>query len=326
MPLAIVLCSGGLDSTLAAGILQRQGFEVEGLHVRTWYPCSPTRAALAAAQLGIRLSVVEAGEDYGEVIRRPRFGCGRGANPCVDCRIYMCRAAKRRMDEAHADLVVTGEVLGQRPMSQKRLDLDVIEYHSGLEGRLLRPLSAQLLRPTIAEQQGLVDRAGLYGFSGRARSGLLRLAAELGIECLTPPSSGCALVHPPFAKRVRELLQLRPKAGRWEFELLRFGHSRWLDPNTNLVLGRNAAENERLVALARSRPDREWTLLEPDNFQGPPALLAGPQSPGAMAAAAAEIARRSRRVPAGARLRASGRADSDWFELAASSGPATPKK
>jgi len=326
MALAVALCSGGLDSMLAVRILQREGFEVEGLHVRTWYHCCQTDAALAAVQLGIRLSVVPAGEDYAEVIRRPRFGYGRGANPCVDCRIYMCRIAKRRMDDASADLVVTGEVLGQRPMSQKRRDLDVIEHHSGLEGRLLRPLSAQLLRPTIAEQQGLVDRRRLCAFSGPGRSGLIQLAAELGIERLPPSSSGCALVHPPFAKRVRELIQLRPNARRWEFDLLRFGHYRWLDPITKLVLGRNEAENDRLAALADSQPDAEWALLEPDDFQGPTALIVGPPSPPALAAAAAEIARRSRRVPADARLRAADRAGSRRVELAALTGPEVAKK
>jgi tRNA-uridine 2-sulfurtransferase len=326
MPLAIALCSGGLDSMLAVRILQRQDFEVEGLHVRTWYQCCQTDAALAAAQLGIRLSVVGAGEDYAEVIRRPRFGYGRGANPCVDCRIYMCRIAKRRMDDASAELVVTGEVVGQRPMSQKRRDLDVIEHHSGLEGRLLRPLSAQLLRPTIAEEQGLVDRRGLYAFCGRARGGLMQLAAELGIERRPPSSSGCALVHPPFAKRVRELIQLRPHAPRWAFDLLRFGHYRWLDASVKLVLGRNEAENGRLASLARSQPGAEWVLLEPDNFQGPTALVVGPQTPSRLAAAAAEIARRSHRVPGGARLLVAEAAGSHPVELAVLTADEAAKK
>lgn len=305
MPLAIVLFSGGLDSMLAARLLQRQGLEVRALNVRTWYHCSQQSAARAAGELGVPLDVVDVGDEYAEVIRRPRFGRGRGVNPCLDCRVAMCRLAAGRMGALGADLVATGEVLGQRPMSQKRRDLDVVEHHSGLAGRLLRPLSARLLRPTLAEEQGLVDRERLGAFSGPGRSGLVRLAAELGIRGLPASSSGCALVHPAFTPRVMELLRRRPDAGRFEFMLLRFGRFQWLDGHTKLILGRNAEENVRLAELARQATTQEWLLVEPENFAGPTALVVGPGWAAGQAAAAAEIVRRSRAVPAGARLRVS---------------------
>ena len=158
MPRAVALFSGGLDSTLAVRIVAEQGFAVHALHVRTLSVGGGSQAEEAAASLGIALTVLPVGDDYLDLVRRPRFGYGRGMNPCIDCRIYMCRMAKRLMEELGAEMVVSGEVLGQRPMSQRRQDLLAIAKHSGLGNRLLRPLSAQLLPPTLPETQGLVDR------------------------------------------------------------------------------------------------------------------------------------------------------------------------
>jgi hypothetical protein len=303
MPLVIALFSGGLDSMLAVRLLQRQGFDVEGLYVRTWFRCCRTEAAAAAAELGMRLTVASAGNDYAEVLRRPRFGYGRGANPCVDCRIYMCRLAKRLMEQHDAAAVITGEVVGQRPMSQKRRDLDVIAFHSGLEGRLLRPLSAQCLPPTIPETDGLVDRSRLCDFTGQSRAPLIQLAGKLGITRWPGPSSGCALVHPTFGRRVHELIQLRPQAGRREFEFTRFSHYRWLSNGTKAVLGRNAAENDTLAALAAEIDDEPWVFLEPENFPGPSALIVGPSSEATLREAAEAILQRTRRVPADPQIR-----------------------
>jgi hypothetical protein len=288
---------------LAVRILQLQGFKVEGLHVRTWYRCSRASAAEAAEELGIHLTVLSAGEDYAEVLRRPRFGYGRGANPCVDCRIYMGRLARQRMEQVGAVAVISGELLGQRPMSQKRRDLDVIAYHSGLEDRLLRPLSARLLPPTLPEREGRIDRSRLYAFAGRARTPLEHLARELGIRRWPGPSSGCALVHAEFGERVRELMRLRPQARRWEFELAHFGHYRWLSDTVKLVVGRNAEENEALSLLAAGDAAGEAILVEPENFQGATALIAGSATPSTLHEAGAEIVSRARQVPADARLR-----------------------
>ncbi len=307
MPHVVALLSGGLDSMLAVRILQVQGIKVDGLHVRTWYRCSRADAAEAAEELGISLTVLAAGDDYAEVLRRPRFGYGRGANPCVDCRIYMGRLARQRMEEVGAVAVISGELLGQRPMSQKRRDLDVVAYHSGLEDCLLRPLSARLLPPTRPEREGLIDRDRLYAFAGRGRAPLEHLARELGIRRWPGPSAGCALVHPEFGDRVRELMRLRPQARRWEFELAHFGHYRWLSETVKLVVGRNAAENEALAALAAGEAVGEAVLVEPENFQGATALIVGSATPGCLHEAGAEIVRRARVVPAEARFRVTDR-------------------
>jgi tRNA-specific 2-thiouridylase len=320
----VALFSGGLDSMLAVRVVQLQGFEVEGLHVRPWYRCGRPDAAQAAARLGMRLTVLTAGEDYAEVLRRPRFGYGRGANPCVDCRIYMGRLARRLMDELGAVAVISGEVLGQRPMSQKRRDLDAIAFHSGLEDRLLRPLSAQLLPPTRPEREGLIDRQRLYAFTGRSRTPQERLAAEVGLGHWPGPSSGCALVHPEFGDRVRELMRFRPRARRWEFELAHFGHYRWLPEGVKVVVGRNAEENAALSALAADDAAGETVLVEPENFHGATALIAGPATPATLGCAAAEIARRTRHIPAAARLRITdrlGRRSAAWSAIAGTGLP-----
>ncbi len=189
---AVALLSGGLDSMLAIRVLQEQGVEVEALNFQTLFTCCQGQAAQAASELGVRLSVLSTDDSYLDLIRRPQHGYGRGANPCVDCRIYMFRAAARWMAETAADMVISGEIVGQRPMSQKKRDLAVIARRCGLEDRLLRPLSAKLLPPTLPERTGLIDRQRLYAFSGRSRKGLIELARQLGFSRIPQPSSGCA--------------------------------------------------------------------------------------------------------------------------------------
>jgi tRNA-specific 2-thiouridylase len=291
MPKAVVLFSGGLDSSLAVRIMQQQGWEVEALHIRLMFDKPRGDVAQSAEQLGVPLVIMPVEDDYIEIIRHPRFGYGKAVNPCIDCRIYMCRLARRRMVETGACLVVSGELVGQRPSSQKRRDLDLIEIYSGLEGRLLRPLSAKLLPPTIAEQEGLLDREKLYDFQGRGRGALIELAQRLGIRQIPTPSPGCRLTDLSFAPRVRDLLQHDPQATRPDFELLNFGRHIRLDPEHKVVLGRNASENQAIRALAEQyRPDR-WTLLDPLDFMGPLAILIGSERLEAVQKAAELVAR-----------------------------------
>jgi len=275
MPRAVVLFSGGLDSILAVRILQEQGFDIDALCIRTFYSSCRSAAEETAAALGVRLTVLPVGEDYVEVIRNPLYGYGKGANPCVDCRIYMCRMAGRLMEELGACAVVTGELVGQRPMSQKRQHLEVIARRSGLEGRLLRPLSAKLLPPTIPEQELLVDRRRLYDFSGRGRRGLIALAESLGISKIPTPSSGCTLTEPSFAGRVRDLLQFCPDAARWDFELLNHGRHFRFDEQTKIVIGRSATDNDALRSMATREDAPEMEMLIPDDFRGPGAVVVG---------------------------------------------------
>ncbi|MCS7306167.1 MAG: 7-cyano-7-deazaguanine synthase [Thermoguttaceae bacterium] len=291
MPKAVVLFSGGLDSSLAVRIMQQQGWEVEALHIQLMFDKPRTNLAQTAGQLGVPLVMLPVEEDYIEIIRRPRFGYGKGVNPCIDCRIYMCRLARRRMEAIGASLVVSGELVGQRPSSQKRRDLELIEIYSGLEGRLLRPLSAKLLKPTIPEQEGLLDREKLYDFQGRGRGALIELAQQLGIRQIPTPSPGCRLTDLSFAPRVRDLLQHDSQANRADFELLNFGRHVRLDPAHKVVLGRNASENQAIWALVqRFRPAR-WTVLDPVDFMGPVAVLVGPATPEALQQAASLVAR-----------------------------------
>ena len=295
---AVVLFSGGLDSMLAVRILQEQGLEVDALNIRTTFDCCKVPAAQAALELGIRQTVLTVGEDYIPLIRNPRYGHGKGFNPCVDCRIYMAKMAKRFMEQIGACCVATGEILGQRPMSQKRNDLDVVLRRSGLYGRLLRPLSAKLLEPTIPEQEGIIDREKLFGFSGRSRTPLLELAEQLGInEDLIPtPSTGCALTEASFAPRVEDLLRHEPEAMSWEFELLNIGRHIRLDPKTKIVLGRNAQENAALRALAMREDAKDPIMIEPENFTGPDAMLVGQTAGDYIKLAGAIIIRYAKRV------------------------------
>ncbi len=291
MPKAVVLFSGGLDSSLAVRIMQRQGWQVEALHLQMMFERPKTDLAQKAAGLGVPLVSLPVGDDYIEIIRRPRFGYGKAVNPCIDCRIYMCRLARRRMEQTGALLVVSGELMGQRPSSQKRRYLELVEIYSGLEGRLLRPLSAKLLKPTLPEQEGLIDREKLYDFQGRGRGALIELARELEIPQIPTPSPGCRLTDLSFAPRVRDLLQHDSQSSRADFELLNFGRHIRLDPDHKVVLGRNASENQAIGALAAHYRPARWLLLEPVDFMGPLGVLTGSASPEAVQKAAQLVAR-----------------------------------
>jgi tRNA-specific 2-thiouridylase len=322
---AVVLFSGGLDSMLAVRILQDQGWEIEALNVRTTFECCRTPAARAAAALGVRLQIVVAGDDYLDVIRHPKYGYGKAVNPCVDCRIHMACLARRWMHRCGASLVATGEVLGQRKMSQKRVDLDVIAKQSGLEDRLLRPLSAQWLAPTLPEREGLVDRDRLFAFHGQGRRGLIELAGRLGIDNIPSPSTGCRLTEPTFAPRVRDLLAYQPDAGRWAFELLRLGRHLRLTPATKLILGRNADENRALEQFL-IRPDASaCVLVEPDGFPGPSALVYGAMTENAIQTAGNLVVQYSKATsPARVCVRKAGMDTPGHRDVGTTARPASP--
>lgn len=301
---AVALYSGGLDSTLAVRILQEQGFEVEALNIRTTFSCCKSPAAQLAAELGVRLTVLSVADDYVNVIRDPSHGYGKAMNPCVDCRIYMAAMARKFMEEVDACVVITGEILGQRPMSQKRPDLAVIEKRSGLEGRLLRPLSAKLLPPTIPEREGWIDREKLYGFSGRGRSPLVDLAKRLGVRWIPQPSTGCSLTEITFAPRVRDLLQSQPDAKRRDFELLNVGRHIRIDGQTKAIVGRREEENAWLELFFEREKSDGLILVSPQNFIGPTALVIGPSAESSVELAGGLLLRFTRRFdPAHAEVR-----------------------
>jgi hypothetical protein len=187
----------------------------------------------------------------------------------------MLQKAAQFMEHVDAQFVVTGEVLGQRPMSQKRRDLDVISRASGLQDRLLRPLSATLLTPTRPEREGLVDRSQLHGFCGRSRKRLIRLARQFGFKQIPPPSTGCALTEPQFANKVRDLIDSDPDNSRWDFELLKTGRHFRMDEQTKIVVGRDEAENDTLAQMHQMPEARSTARLTPENFTGPLVLVVG---------------------------------------------------
>src|SRR3989338_6992193 len=267
----VALLSGGLDSTLAANLMLEQGIAVDGLYLAlSWRCCDKEKAQASARQLGVPLMVLSVGDAYLDVIRKPKYGYGSGMNPCVDCRIYMFRLAKRYMEEIGAGFVITGEVLGQRPMSQMRRPLDLIEHESGLEGLLLRPLSAQLLEPTLPELFGVVDRERLLRIAGRTRQEQMALARERQITEYSTPAGGCLLTDEHFAKKTKDLFAHDERPTTKDMELLTIGRHFRIGPSPKIILGRNEIEN----LMLEGHSQEGYRCIRP-KFAGPAALIAG---------------------------------------------------
>jgi len=286
-PKAIALLSGGLDSRLAIMIVKEQGIQIEAVNFQTMFSCCKDDARQVAYDLGVSFTLIKAEEDYLERVRNPKHGYGRGINPCVDCRTYMFERAKALMRHTGASFMITGEVLGQRPMSQKKSDFEIIERDSGLEGLILRPLSAKLLPVTIPEREGLIDRSKLYAIQGRTREKLYEVAKRYGIHEPPPASAGCALTQPPFADKVRDLFEHDPGHEVWKFELLNIGRHFRLSPETKVILGRNETQNAYLEELKL----KGLVLLRPHNFAGPAAIFIGKENPEMHAQAASLVLR-----------------------------------
>lgn len=298
---AVVMISGGLDSTLAAKIMLEQGVELCGLYLSApWGCCDKTKAMKVAQQLGIDFMVVKMTKEYIGVIRDPKYGYGSQMNPCVDCRIYMFEKAKELMAQIGASYLVTGEVLGQRPMSQMRGSMHTIEEQAGLARRVLRPLSAKHLPVTIPEENGWVDREKLLDISGRGRKPQMELAQRYGILDYPNPAGGCQLTDPQFARRVKDLFDHQEEIDLEDMELLRLGRHFRVDGRTKLIVGRN--EQENLTLGEYLAPGR--VLYEPDDFPAPAVLLVGPPSEQANRLALAMICHYSRpeKRPAGAKV------------------------
>lgn len=271
-PKAVAMISGGLDSTLAARIVLEEGVELCGVYLSApWGCCDKTKALKVASLLQIDFMVIQMEKDYIDVIRHPRYGYGSSMNPCVDCRIYMFKKVKELMASIGASFLVTGEVLGQRPMSQMRHALSLIEQQAGLDRCVLRPLSAKLLPITIPEEKGWVDRNRLYDICGRSRKRQMELALRYGILDYPTPAGGCLLTDRQFGERVRDLFEYQEEIDLTDMELLRIGRHFRIGKESKLIVGRNEAENRTLQTyLAEGR-----VLIEPVNFPGPSVLLIG---------------------------------------------------
>lgn len=273
---AIVLLSGGLDSILAVKLMLEQAIEVVAVNFSAklcMCGCKKTgesQAEAAAKMLGVKLQTIDITDDFIEIIKNPRYGHGANMNPCIDCKIYMIKHAKEMMKDVGASFIVTGEVLGERPMSQRKDALSLIEKRADVKGILLRPLTAKNLEPTSPEIEGIVNREKLLDIKGRSRKPQIALAQKLGIKTYPAPAGGCLLTDPGFAKRVKDAI----KHGEFEtanLALLSVGRHFRLDENVRLVVGRDERENDILESLAKP----EDIILKLKDLQGPISILRG---------------------------------------------------
>jgi tRNA U34 2-thiouridine synthase MnmA/TrmU len=276
-PIGLGLISGGLDSLIACLVLKLQNIEVIGLNFKSPF-CICDKAYKNAEcglnlfydKLGIKTHVLQKEDDYLEVIRNPKFGYGKNLNPCIDCRIYILKKAKIFAEQINADFIFTGEVLGQRPKSQNLKALRIIEEESNLKGKLLRPLSALMLRPTILEKEGLIDRSKLLGIQGRSRKKQLELARTHGILNEYNACGGCLLTEREFANRMRDYLKFSKNPSMEGVNLLKYGrHFRF--NGAKIVVGRNELENNCLIHLKGS----DGIIMEASEVKGPITLIQG---------------------------------------------------
>lgn len=272
---AIGLLSGGLDSRLAVKLVQDQGVEVIALNFVTPF-CNCTskssckaEAKKASEEFGIELKVIPLFEEFMAVVKRPKYGYGSGINPCLDCRILMFKMAADYMRTLGASFIVTGEVLGERPMSQRLDAIRIIEKESGLAGMIVRPLSAQLFEPSLPEQRGWVDRNKFLAISGRSRKPQIKLAKELLLGDYPCPAGGCLLTDKAFAERLRELLARNPDPSKNDILLLKVGRHFWRPAGGRIVIGRNESENLRLEQL---KSPGDWLVFAKE-WLGPMTLV-----------------------------------------------------
>lgn len=291
MKKAIALISGGLDSMLAARVIQEQGIHVEGINFYTGFcieghtqairnpqATKPKRnnALWAAEQLGIKLHIIDIVQEYKQIVLNPKHGYGAHLNPCLDCKIFMVNKAKQWMEEHQFDFIITGEVIGQRPKSQLKKNMPIVAHESKANDLLLRPLCAKLLAPTLAEREGWVNREKLYGFSGRSRSPQFALAKQFDFDDYAQPAGGCCfLTNTHYSKKLKDLWKHRGKRD-YEFDdiiLLKVG--RHIRPNTDfkLIIGRDEGENHFLETY-----QTQFTSIKPISHLGPLTLIDGKTS------------------------------------------------
>ena len=266
---ALGLCSGGLDSTLAGLVLRQQPIEVAWISFETPF-FSADKARRAAKQTGIPLTVENISDEYTTMLRNPNCGYGQHMNPCLDCHALMFRVATRIMKMRKFDFLFSGEVVGQRPMSQTKPSLRYVEKNSDCDGYILRPLSAKLLPETIPEKEGLVDREKLLDISGRGRKRQIQLAKEFGITDYPAPAGGCLLTDKGFSNRLRDLFAHQETNTENELRLLRYGRHFRLNDQSKLIVGRTQVDNDNLHRYHNPKTD---TVIMVEHFPGPVAVL-----------------------------------------------------
>jgi tRNA U34 2-thiouridine synthase MnmA/TrmU len=288
---ALGLLSGGLDSILAIKLIQEQGIEVVAVNFTSSFWSSDKNINWIkeiAQKLKVLLINVELKEDYLKIIRKPKYGYGKNMNPCIDCKILMLKKAKKIAEEVGASFIFTGEVLDERPKSQHKKTLEIIEKESGLKGKLLRPLSAKLLPETEAEKKRWVDREILLDIRGRRRERQIQLAKEFSVEKYPSPGGGCLLTYKEFSKKLKDLLEHERTVKMKDIELLRIGRHFRFD-NNKIIVGRNEEDNEKLLKQ-RGKDDY---FFEVPVYGSPITLLQGPKTKEAIKKAAGLTARYS---------------------------------
>jgi tRNA U34 2-thiouridine synthase MnmA/TrmU len=287
-PKAVALISGGLDSLLAARVVMEQGVHVEGINFYTGFcveghthairkkdRARPRRnnALWSAEQLGIKLHIVDIIEEYKDVVINPRHGYGANLNPCLDCKIFMVDKARAWIEENDFDFIITGEVIGQRPMSQRRDTMPVIARESGAGERLVRPLCARNLPATLPELRGWLERDKLYAFTGRSRKPQMALAKQFGFEDYAQPAGGCCfLTDKQYSVKLADLWATR---GTREYDLddimlLKVGRHLRPRPNFKIIVGREEGENRFLEGYRK-----RFVHMLPTSHTGPLVLLDG---------------------------------------------------
>ena len=281
---ALGLLSGGLDSTLAVKLMLEQGVDVIAINFVTPFclcrkgGCGATEAAKT---FNIPLKTVSAGTDYLRMVRTPKYGYGKNLNPCVDCRIFMLKKAKKYAKEVGSKFIFTGEVLGQRPMSQHRIALNLIEREAGLRGKIVRPLSGLLLPETEAESKGLIDKQALRDISGRSRKKQIEMTKEFNFVNYPCAGGGCLLTDREFAKKLRDLFQHKKRIAVKEVNLLKVGRHFRIG-ECKIIVGRNEAEN---AILMRTKQKTDY-CFEVAGCGSPITILKGPKTRSAIEKAA----------------------------------------
>ncbi|WP_456380138.1 tRNA (5-methylaminomethyl-2-thiouridylate)-methyltransferase [Thiolapillus sp.] len=285
---AVALISGGLDSLLATRVMQEQGIHVEGINFFTGFCVEghthairkkdqkkPKRnnALWCAEQLGIKLHIIDIVEEYKDIVFNPQYGYGANLNPCLDCKIFMVKKAREWMETHDFDFIITGEVVGQRPKSQRKDTMPVVQKDSGIEDRLLRPLCAKNLPETLPEREGWVDRERLYDFSGRSRKPQMTLARAFGFEDYAQPAGGCCfLTDAQYSVKLQDLWRSR---GSKQYEmddimLLKVGRHIRPAPEYKLIISREEGEGKFLQGYRKQYPSLK-TISHP----GPLCLIDG---------------------------------------------------
>ena len=266
---ALGLCSGGLDSILSALVLRDQGLQVAWIAFETPF-FSADKARKAAEQTGIRLYVEDITPDYLEMMKAPPAGFGKNMNPCMDCHALMFNKAGVLMQSEGYDFLFSGEVLGQRPMSQNANSLRYVAKHSGVDKFILRPLSARKLPETSMEAQGLVDRERLLDFSGRSRKPQMTLSRKFGISEYPSPAGGCLLTDPGYSRRLRDLFDYSTSLTPGALHLLKCGRHMRLNPSAKIIVGRTQQDNEQILKYCDHQQD---IIIKTIGYPGPVVVL-----------------------------------------------------